>query len=154
MENTAGTNNIKKANRGFISALVVLGLIALLGLVAAFAVTYSMFREKPEATEGAKSVTIEVVNKAQKTTRYEVNTDAGYLRQAMEEAGAKGLTFSGTESQYGMMVDTVNGEKTDYNVDGSYWAFYVNGEYCNYGIDTQPVDNGDVFSIRYTASAP
>ena len=66
----------------------------------------------------------------------------------MEEA--EGLTFSGTESEYGMMVDTVNGERADYNQDGAYWSFYINGEYCNYGIDTQPVADKDAFSICYT----
>ena len=100
--------------------------------------------------EGSKSITIEVVNKAEENTNYELKTDAEYLRQAMEEA--EGLTFSGTESEYGMMVETVNGEKADYNIDGAYWGFYVNGEYCNNGIDTQPVEDGDVFSIVYTAS--
>ena len=77
-----------------------------------------------------------------------MKTDAEYLRQAMEEAD--GLTFSGAESEYGMMVDTVNGERADYSLDGAYWSFYVNGEYCNYGIDTQPVLDGDAFAITYT----
>jgi len=66
----------------------------------------------------------------------------------MEEAD--GLTFDGDEGEYGMMVMTVNGETADYNVDQSYWSFYVNGEYCNYGIDTQPVADGDAFKIVYT----
>ena len=62
---------------------------------------------------------------------------------------AEGLTYDGTESEYGMMVSTVNGEVADYNVDGSYWGFYVNDTYCNYGIDTQPVMDGDAFVIKY-----
>ena len=69
----------------------------------------------------------------------------------MEEAD--GLTFSGAESEYGMMVDTVNGDLADYTADGAYWGFYVNGEYCNNGIDTQPVEDGDVFGIVYTTDA-
>ena len=52
-----------------------------------------------------------------------------------------------------MMVETVNGETVDFDRDGSYWAFYVNGEYCSYGIDTQPVEDEDVFRIEYTVSA-
>ena len=38
----------------------------------------------------------------------------------------KGLEFSGTESEYGMMVETVNGITPDYSVDGAYWSFKVN----------------------------
>ena len=98
--------------------------------------------------EGSKSITIEVVDKEGESKAYELKTDAEYLRQAMEEA--EGLTFSGAESDYGMMVDTVNDLTADYPTDGAYWSFYVNGEYCNYGIDTQPVADGDAFSIVYT----
>ncbi len=98
--------------------------------------------------EGSKAIVIEVVDNEQKTVTYNVKTDAEYLRQAMEEA--EGLEFSGAESEYGMMVDTVNGITADYNVNGAYWSFYVNGGYCNYGIDTQPVQDGDTFRIEYT----
>lgn len=127
---------------------IVIGIVGLVALIGLFAILYNVFREKP--VEGSKSIVIEVVNKEEESTKYELKTDAEYLRQAMEEA--EGLTFSGTESEYGMMVETVNGEKADYNVDGAYWGFFVNGEYCNNGIDTQPVEDGDVFSIVYTAS--
>lgn len=127
---------------------VILASIVLVMLIAAFAVIYTVFREKP--VEGGKSIVIEVVNKEGESSTYRLATEAECLRQAMEEA--EGLTFSGTESEYGMMVETVNGETADYSVDGSYWAFYVNGEYCNYGIGEQPVKDGDMFSIVYTIS--
>lgn len=125
------------------------GVIALAAAIAVFAGIYFLFRVKP--AEGSKSVTIDVVNDVQEKTTYEIRTDAEYLRRAMEET--EGLTFSGSESEYGMMVDTVNGVKADYNVNGAYWAFYVNGGYCNYGIDSQPVLDGDVFTIEYTVTA-
>ncbi len=130
----------KKSNKKVILAIVA--LVAIIGIMAA---VFFIFREKP--VEGSKSITIEVVNKAQESTMYELKTDAEYLRQAMEEA--KGLEFSGTESQYGLTVEVINGEDTDFN-NGSYWSFYVNDAYCNYGIDTQPVLDGDAFKIVYT----
>lgn len=126
---------------------ILFGILALAAVIAVLAAVYFAFREKP--VSGSKSITIEVVNKARETTSYEVKTDAEYLRQAMEEA--EGLTFSGTEGEFGMVVDTVNGETANFNTDGAYWAFYVNEEYCNYGIDTQPVMDGDTFTITYTA---
>ena len=124
----------------------VIGVLILVLLIAALGIVYAVFREKP--TEGTKNITIEVVNKEQETSSYEVQTSAEYLRGAMEEA--EGLTFSGTDSEFGLTVDTVNGETADYNTDGAYWAFYVNGEYCNYGVDSQPIADGDVFTIAYT----
>lgn len=125
---------------------VGIGIGCLVALFAVLAVVYSVFGAKPVA--GSKNITIEVVNKAAESKVYEVSTDAEYLKQAMEEA--EGLTFEGTEGEFGIMISTVNGETADYSVDGSYWSFYVNDGYCNYGIDTQPVLDGDAFKIVYT----
>lgn len=124
--------------------IVSIGVLA--AAVALLAVVFLAFRQKP--VEGSKAITIEVVDNEQKNITYDVKTDAEYLRQAMEEAN--GLEFSGTESEYGMMMTTVNGVTADYNVNGAYWSFYINGEYCNYGIDTQPVHDRDAFRIVYT----
>ena len=124
---------------------VFIGVAALVAVVAVLAVVFFVFREKP--VQGHKSITIEVIDNTQSSTVYEVHTDAEYLRQAMEEA--KGLEFSGTESEYGLMVETVNGVTPDYSVDGAYWSFYVNGAYCNYGVDSQPIEDGDAFVIKY-----
>lgn len=131
----------KKGNKKLIIGVIVMAL-----LIAMFAVLFFLFR--PKAVQGAKTITIEVVDDNAASALYTTHTDAEYLRQAMEETD--GLEFSGTESEYGMMVETVNGVTADYNVDQSYWGFFVNGEYCNYGIDTQPVTDGDVFRIVYT----
>ena len=136
--------NTKKTNKKLLT-----GIAVLVAVIACLGIFYAIFGAKP--VSGSKEITIEVVNKAKETTVYELKTDAEFLRQAMEEA--EGLTFSGEEGQYGMMIYTVNGETVDYSVDSSYWSFYVNGEYCNYGIDTQPIMDGDIFSIVYTIDA-
>lgn len=122
------------------------GVGLLVVLIAAFAIVYGVFREKP--VEGSKEITIEVVNQAEESEVYELKTDAKFLRQAMEEA--EGLEFSGQESEYGMMVEVVNEESAVYDKDGAFWSFMVNGELCNNGIDTQPVEDGDEFQIVYT----
>ena len=123
-----------------------LGAGLLVILIAVFSIAYGTFREKP--VEGRKAITIEVINQADESKEYEVQTDAEFLRQAMEEA--EGLEFSGQESEYGMMVEVVNGESAVYDKDGAYWSFMVNGEMCNNGIDSQPVEDGDEFQIVYT----
>ncbi len=131
----------KKANKK-----LMIGAAALAVLIVVFAAAFLLFR--PKTAQGAKAITIEVIDNHAASTVYNVDTDAEYLRQAMEEAD--GLTFSGSESEYGMMVETVNGVTADWNVDQSYWGFFVNGEYCNYGIDSQPVADGDAFQIIYS----
>lgn len=131
----------KKPNRK-----IILGAAALIVAVAVFLVIFNVFREKPVA--GSKAVTLEVLNQEQETSKYSVQTDAEFLRQVMEEA--ENFTFDGEEGEYGFTLYTVNGETHNWNVDGSYWAVYVNGEYGQYGIDSQPVEDGDVFRFEYT----
>lgn len=124
---------------------MIIGAAALVVLIAALLVIFNVFREKP--VKGSKTITLEVLNQENQTSEYQVKTDAEYLRQAMEEA--KDFTFDGEEGDYGFTLYTVNGETHNWNTDGSYWAVYVNGEYAQYGIESQPVKDGDVYRFEY-----
>lgn len=122
------------------------------GIIAALAVILGIvyFAFAPKPTEGAKAITIEVLDNEQKSTDYKLNTDAEYLRQAMDELADRGFTYSGTESEYGVMLDTINGLRADYEKDNAYWSIMVNGEYGNYSADSQVVADGDTFQFVYT----
>ena len=133
----------------------IFGILALVVAIALLLGVYYALREKPEnpnAGPGAdgsisfteKSVTIEVVDENNQSTLYTLSTHADYLEEAMDEAD--GLDYEVTDG----MVMAVNGVRADYVLDGAYWAFYVGGEYCNYGIAEQPVNDGDNFRIEYT----
>ncbi len=128
-----------------VSALAVLAAV-----ICVFLVVYRLMGPGSASNAGGKNITIEVTGSDGETVSYAVSTDAEYLRQAMDETD--GLTYGGSESEYGMMVETVNGEKAVYAEDNAYWAFYVNGEYGSYGIDSQPVTDGDTYSIVYEAA--
>lgn len=123
---------------------LILGCVAAVLVLAALVAVWLVFGAG--TSQGSKSVTIEVVNKAGVTTTYNVRTDAEYLRGVMDEAD--GLTFVEENG----MVMSVNGERADYTLDKAYWAFYIGEAYCNYGINDQPVADGDVFRIVYTAA--
>lgn len=124
----------------------ILACSAFVLLIAAMALVYARFGAKP--VSGSKAITISVVDSAAKETTYSVRTDAEFLLGAMEDA--EGLSFSGSEGPYGMMITEINDETADYNVNGAYWSFSVNGEYGNYGVSQQPVHDGDAFVIAYT----
>ena len=124
----------------------VLGAAGMAVLAIFMVLAYALFREAPVA--GQKAVTIQVVDQMGTSVTYEVTTDAEYLQQVMEEAD--GLTFAYEDGPYGASVHTVNGLRADFTLDGAYWSFFVNDEYCNYGITQQPVEDGDVFQIVYT----
>ena len=136
----------KKSNK----VIIIVAVIALAVIAAVFGLVYFLGGEKP--VEGTKSITVTVVDNTGAETVYQSKTDAEYLRGALEEI--EGLTVEGDESEFGLYVKVVNGVSAVYETDGAYWSFYVNGEYCNYGIDTQPVNDGDAFKIAYeTAEA-
>lgn len=130
---------MKKKIITIISVFLVIG--ALLGV-------YYIFREQPE--EGLKTISIQVKDSGGELAIYKLETDAEFLIDAMNDASVYGLSFEGEEGPYGLMVHTVNGEYADYTETGSYWSFYVNGEYCNYGVSEQPVQDGDAFVIENT----
>ena len=60
---------------------------------------------------------------------------------------AEGL-IAGEESQYGLYVKTVNGETLDYDKDGMYWSFYVDGEYAMSGVDSTDIEEGKTYSFK------
>lgn len=125
----------------------IIGMIlALVALIILFAMLFVTFRAKP--VDGTKNITIEVVDNTATSTLYEITTTADFLQEAIEET--EGLEVTGTDGEFGLMVDTVNGIRADFTLDGAYWSFNVNGDYCNYGISEQPILDGDKFQIIYT----
>ena len=127
---------------------IIVGCAVLLVLIAAFLLIWQ--KNKPATTQGSKGYTIAVVNDAGEEKLYTARTDAEYLRGAMDELAALGdFSYEGDESEYGLMITTINGVTADFNTDGAYWAIYVNDEYGNYGADQQPVSDGDAFKFVY-----
>ncbi len=137
---TGKTSN--KQNKTLLTAAIVLFLA-----VVVFFSVYSLFA--PQTTEGAKEITIEVTDHAQKNTTYVVHTDAEYLIDAMKDTPK--LTFSGYEGAYGLTLISINGVSADWEKDNAFWCIYVNGEQGTYGVDTQPVNDGDTFRFAYTS---
>lgn len=139
MEEKKQNSNAKK---------IVIGVIVLAVVAAVLIGVYYFFG--PKTSQGAKEFTLEVVDDKGETTDYTGHTDAEYLREALEELEeTEDFTLEGDESEYGLYINTVNGITADYDADGAYWSVYVNEEYGNYGIDTQPVTDGDAYKLVY-----
>ncbi len=91
--------------------------------------------------EELKSIFV-VVRVDGKETSFRYSTDAEYLGEVLT---AEKLV-EGDDTEYGLMITTVNGVKAD-SGNREYWAIYVNGEYGQYGADSQPVADGDIFIL-------
>lgn len=137
---------MKKNQKIIISVVVVVALIAvLLGV-------YTFF--KPKATTGSKEYTVSVVDAEGTTVTYNGTTDAEYLSELMDELVEEGdFSYVGEAGEYGLYITTINGITADYATDAAYWSIYVNGEYGQYGADSQPVTDGDEYSFVYEVYA-
>ena len=91
-----------------------------------------------------KTFTVVVVDKDGNETTFDYTSDAATVGEALV---AEGL-IAGTESEYGLMVTEVNGITADYNVDQTYWAFYIDGEYASSGVDSTDLVDGSTYSFK------
>ena len=80
-----------------------------------------------------------------KTVRFTVKTDKDTVGEALMEHDL----IAGEEGQYGLYVKVVNGIRADYDVDKSYWAFYINGEYAMTGVELTEIDEGSIYQLEY-----
>jgi outer membrane lipopolysaccharide assembly protein LptE/RlpB len=95
-----------------------------------------------ELGEGSKTLVVRVEVEENSVT-FTIHTDAETVGQALLDLGL----IAGEESQYGLYIKQVNGMTADYDIDQTYWAFYINGEYGMTGVDTTPIFESEVYSL-------
>ena len=94
--------------------------------------------------EGKTQFTFKVVDKDGNETVFEINTDQKTVGDALLELEL----IEGDAGDFGLYVKKVNGIVADYDVDQTYWAFYVNGEYAMSGVDTTDVEAGAEYAFK------
>ena len=85
-----------------------------------------------------------VVDKDGKETKFEIHTDKTTVGEALLEV----KLIEGEDGPYGLYVKSVNGITADYDVDQTYWAFYINGEMAMTGVDATNVEAGATYSFK------
>ena len=98
--------------------------------------------------EGNTVFTFTVVDGDGVETAFEVHTDKTVVGEALLDCAL----IAGDESDYGLYVKQVNGITADYDADGAYWAFYVDGEYAQSGVDTTNIEEGKIYTFKYEKS--
>ena len=94
--------------------------------------------------EGSTEFTFTVVDTEGNETQATIKTDKATVGEALLELGL----IAGEDGDYGLYVKTVNGTTLDYDTDGKYWAFYVDGEYALTGVDSTEITAGSVYSFK------
>lgn len=97
-----------------------------------------------ELGEGKMSFNFSVVDKDGNETKFVIHTDAETVGAALMELGL----VEGDEGDYGLYVKKVNGILADYDVDKTYWAFYINGEYAMSGVDKTSITEGESYLFK------
>ena len=147
--NRNSTKNIR-----FLSLLLLITLIAAMALSFVSCDNTTNTPEEPDNAqnnveaialgEGGKSFSFEIVFGDGSTKLYTIKTDKATVGEALVDHGL----ISGEDGPYGLMVLTVGGELHDYDIDQTYWAFYVNDEYAMSGIDTTEIIEGTKYSFK------
>lgn len=133
----------------------ILSLLLVLMLCAAIAMTGcsdnsspALPGEVPTAAkirgEGQTVFLLTVTDADGRETAYEIHTDKTVVGDALLALGL----IAGEESEYGLFVKTVDGITVDYDTDGKYWAFYVNGAYAMSGVDTTEIEAGASYAFK------
>ena len=119
-------------------------IIVLVVLVVTMVVIYGATR--PDTATGEKSFTLEIVHGDGTTKQIECSTDLEYVGEALQADGV----IEGEEGAYGLYVKNVNGITADYDVDQSYWAFYLGDDYAMSGVDSTQIEEGVLYRLVYT----
>ena len=139
-----------KKMTSFKRILSLLLCVVLIAVMALFATGCGAEKpEAPESTEAAtvlteKQFTFKVTDVDGNETVFEIKTDKATVGEALIDEGL----IEGEEGPYGLYVKTVNGITLDYDTDGKYWAFYVNGEYASKGVELTDITDGTVYEFK------
>ena len=144
-------NNSKKRLLSLLLVFVLMAAAALTGCSGKPAETTAPPAETVPVTElgeGSKAFDLSIVDKEGTQHLYRIHTDAEMVGQALLEQSL----IEGEQGQYGMYIKSVLGQTLDYQTDGMYWAFYVNGEYALTGVDQTPVTVDTSYMLKAEAA--
>jgi hypothetical protein len=98
----------------------------------------------PSLGEGATTFTLNITFGDGTEKQYLIHTDKQTVGDALLELGL----VAGEDSEYGLYVKTVDGVTADYNVDGTYWAFYIDGAYAMTGVSGTDITPGSTYALK------
>ncbi len=93
---------------------------------------------------GATKFTLKVVDVEGKEISAEINTDEKTVGAALTALNL----IAGEQGEYGLYIKTVNGVTLDYEKDGKYWAFYVDGDYAMESADLTEIVPGTTYTLK------
>ncbi len=127
---------MKRKNLALRAFLLILAVLTILGSISAC---------KQERSPGEKEITVTVVHGDKSEREFTINTEAETLREALEEQNL----IAGEESEFGLFVQTVDGETANPENE-EWWCITNGGETHNYGVDDTNIADGERYEFTFT----
>lgn len=128
----------------------ILSFVILTMLIAAMAFTLCSCGKNQVDKVGTEfSFTFEITEGEAEYTKTE---EGVFLVKTNEETVGDALyalgLIDGEEGSYGLYIKSVNGIVADYDVDATYWSFYIDGEYAMTGASSTPIEAGKTYTFK------
>lgn len=121
-------------------------IISIVALLAAAALLFGIYRfTKDPVSEGAKSITVEVVHGDDTSKTFEYHTDREYLGEVFTDEDL----VAGEEGAYGLFIQSVDGETADES-NQEWWCITKDQEKLNTSADQTPIADGDKYELTLT----
>lgn len=127
--------------------LTIVSSIIVLALAVGLYFIYKYYKDS-QVEEGEKEITIVVVDNTgdeEYSKTYTFKTDHEFLGQLLDE---KMDIKAETHPDFGRFIIAVDDRMRS---ETSYWAIYVNDDYASFGMDEQPIKDGDVIKLELTS---
>ena len=141
---------------GFARILSLILCISLLAATAIFCIGCKKGQDTTKKEEVTSAVESNAVGEGKTEFEFRVTFKDGHsksyrVRTDEKTVGAALLgvkLIAGDDGPYGLYVKTVDGETVDYEKDGKYWAFLIDGKMAPAGVDQTNVEEGHVYSFE------
>lgn len=130
-----------KENRKTIIAIIILAV-----LVAAAVLVWAFFGPDRDTDSFDKTISVTVIHGDGSTKDFSIDTNEEYLRGALEQESL----VQGDESEFGLFINTVDGETADADAQQWWCINDANGEMLMTGVDDTVIHDGDAFQIVLT----
>lgn len=122
----------------------IIPTLIFLAVIAAMVMVYVNSRAKSvdEKTAGNKTITVLVAIPEKETKEYVIETDATYLRQALDQIHL----IEGEEGEFGFYITEVDNTLADDN-KREWWCITKRGEEVFYGVNEIAIQDGEQYEI-------
>ncbi|MEY8521960.1 DUF4430 domain-containing protein [Lachnospiraceae bacterium 38-10] len=121
-------------------------IISFAALLAAAAVFFGIYQfTKAPVSEGAKSITVEVIHGDHSSKTFAYHTYREYLGEVLKDEEL----VTGEDGAYGMFIQSVDGETADESLQ-EWWCITKDQKKLNTSADQTPIADGDKYELTLT----